>query len=198
VDATLILAQLLAILAFVALALAVLVFVRRAARFLAESRDVGRFRRALAEISGGAVTALEGILSPIDGVRRRTLAADTIIEGLGRAAEDVARYTDEARALRGPDPAPAIREGLVGELERAGRAIQMVEHGCTILSAAKSDLRAPEAQTSIKRGYLNLLHAREAVADEASRARAAAQLVPRRRWRAERPGVQDSGLDARM
>lgn len=183
-DATLILALILAILAFVALALALLVFVRRAARFLAESRDVGRFRRLLAEISGGAVSSLEEILVPIDGVRRRTLAADTIIEGLGQAGEVVARYTDEARALRGPDPAPAIREGLVAELERAGRAIQMVEHGCTILSAARSDLRAPEAQTSIKRGYLNILHARDAILAQAARADEVAVGEP---WRLFQP-----------
>jgi hypothetical protein len=184
VDATLILAQLLAILAFVALVLALLVFVRRAARFLAESRDVGRFRRSLAEIGGGAATSLDEILGPIDGVRRRTVAAEAIIEELGRAGEEVARYTEEARGLRGPDPAPAIREGLVGELERASRAIQMVEHGCTILSVAKSDLRAPEAQTSIKRGYLNVLHARDAILAQAERADEVAVGEP---WRLFQP-----------
>ena len=40
----------------------------------------------------------------------------------------------------------------------------MVEHGATILAPVRRGGRELEAQTSIKRGYLNLLHAREAIA----------------------------------
>jgi hypothetical protein len=183
-DPTLLLAQALAILAFVALVLALLVFIRRATRFLAESRDVGKFRRSLAEISQGAVASLEEVLGPIDRVRRRSVAADTIVDGLGQAGVVLARYADDARQLRGPDPAAAIRDGLVGELERASRAIEMVEHGCSILSAARSDLRAPEGQTSIKRGYLNILHARDAIVANAARADEVAVGEP---WRLFQP-----------
>ena len=39
----------------------------------------------------------------------------------------------------------------------------MVEHGATILASAQPARREIEAQTSIKRGYLNVLHAREAI-----------------------------------
>ena len=63
-----------------------------------------------------------------------------------------------------------IRDDLVAELERAGRALATVEHGATIMSTIRGGARELEAQTSIKRGYLNLLHAREAIAREASRA----------------------------
>ena len=44
----------------------------------------------------------------------------------------------------------------------------MVEHGCTILASPAARQRELEAQTSIKRGYLNLLHAREAIARHAA------------------------------
>lgn len=179
-DVTLVLAQLLAVVAFIALLLAVLVFVRRTVRFLAESRDVGRFRRALGEISGGAVATLEAALGPIDGVRRHTVAAESIVDDLGRAGEALTGYAEQARALRGPNPASAIRDGLMGELERAVRALEMVEHGCTILSAARSEVRAPEGATSIKRGYLNLLHARDAIVAHAARAGEVAVAEP---WR---------------
>jgi hypothetical protein len=183
-ELTLALAQLLAVAAFVALALAVLVFVRRAARFLADSRDVGRFRRSLSEISSGAVTSLDAILGPIDGVRRRTTAADAIVEGLVEAGTSITGYAAEARELRGPDPAPAIRDSLVAELERAERALQMVEHGCAVLSAARTDTRAPEGQTSIKRGYLNILHARDAIIAQAARSSEVAVGEP---WRLFQP-----------
>jgi hypothetical protein len=46
----------------------------------------------------------------------------------------------------------------------------MVEHGAGILAQARRRGRELEAQTSIKRGYLNLLHAREAIARHAARA----------------------------
>ena len=52
---------------------------------------------------------------------------------------------------------------LVPELERAGRALAMVEHGATILAQVRRRGRELEAQTSLKRGYLNLLHAKEAI-----------------------------------
>ncbi len=51
----------------------------------------------------------------------------------------------------------------------------MVEHGATILAQVRRRGRELEAQTAIKRGYLNLLHAREAIAACAQRA---AQLDP--------------------
>jgi hypothetical protein len=46
----------------------------------------------------------------------------------------------------------------------------MVQHGCTILSSGRRSGRDTEAQTAIKRGYLNILHAREAMAEHAARA----------------------------
>ena len=44
----------------------------------------------------------------------------------------------------------------------------MVEHGATILVTVRRGNRELEGQTSIKRGYLNLLHAREAIARHAA------------------------------
>ncbi len=51
----------------------------------------------------------------------------------------------------------------------------MVEHGCAIQASARAGSRELEAQTAIKRGYLNVLHAREAIARHALEA---AALVP--------------------
>jgi hypothetical protein len=55
----------------------------------------------------------------------------------------------------------------VSELERAQRALEMVEHGTSIMINIRRGPRELEAQTAIKRGYLNLIHAREAFARRA-------------------------------
>jgi hypothetical protein len=183
-DLTLLFAQALAILAFIALVLAMFVFVRRGARFVAESRDAERFRRSLGDITKRAAAVLEEIGPPIDGVRRRSVAAETLVDDLARTGDAIAGLAREARLLHGPEPAGAIREALVIELERAGRAIEMVEHGCTILAAARSDTRAPEGQTSIKRGYLNILHARDAILAHGARA---PEVVVGEPWRLFQP-----------
>jgi hypothetical protein len=166
------LAQLLAIAAFVALALAFALFIRRAGRFIAETREIETFRRTAADLTARVDTSLNGVAGRIDGVRRRTLSAQDISENIAAATDAVERYTAEARALPGPPIAAEIRDALVTELERAGRALQMVEHGCTILTSARIGGREIEAQTSIKRGYLNVLHAREAIRHYAGRAAA--------------------------
>jgi C-terminal processing protease CtpA/Prc len=166
------LAQLLAISAFVALALAIAVFLRRAGRLLAQTRDTESFRRTVKDLSIRVESSLDGVCQRIDGVRRHTIPADAIAENLSAATDAVQRYLEEARAMRAPDGAAEIRDGIVGELERAGRALQMVDHGCTILASARPGGRELEAQTAVKRGYLNLLHAREAIARHAVRAAA--------------------------
>jgi len=47
----------------------------------------------------------------------------------------------------------------------------MIEHGRGIQASARSGSREIEAQTAIKRGYLNVLHAREAIAHQAKAAK---------------------------
>jgi hypothetical protein len=46
----------------------------------------------------------------------------------------------------------------------------MVGHGSKILAQARRRGRELEAQTSVKRGYLNLVHAREAIVRHAAAA----------------------------
>ena len=163
------LAQLLAVSAFVALALALAIVLRRAGRLIAQTRDTEGFRRNVKDLAARVETSLDGVSQRIDGVRRHTIGADSIAENLAAATDAVARYVEEAQALNGPPGAADIRDAIVGELQRAGRALEMVDHGCTILASARAGSRELEAQTAVKRGYLNLLHAREAVARHAQR-----------------------------
>jgi hypothetical protein len=55
----------------------------------------------------------------------------------------------------------------------------MIAHGCTLMASASRPNAELEAQTSIKRGYLNLIHAREAMLRLASEAIALATPAPR-------------------
>jgi hypothetical protein len=166
----LLVAEALAVAAFVALALALWIVVRRAGRLIALTRETDAFRRATVDLAGRAEESLAGVSARIDAVRRHSVPADEITDNLSAAAEAVERYLDEARGLRGPRASLEIRDSIVSELERAARALQMTEHGCSILASARAGARELEAQTSVKRGYLNLLHAREAIARHAARA----------------------------
>jgi hypothetical protein len=166
------LAQLLAISAFTALALALALFLRRAGRLITETRDTENFRRSIKDLAARIESSLDGVCRRIDGVRRHAIPAPAIAENIAAAVDAVDRYRTEAQALRAPDGAGEIRDAIIGELERAERALQMVDHGCTILASARPGGRGLEAQTAVKRGYLNLLHAREAVARHAARTEA--------------------------
>jgi hypothetical protein len=161
--------------AFFILAALFLLFVRRAGRLIATTRDVERFRRQVSDLSGRVEKSLAEVSARIDRVRRGQLQAADVGDDLTASLDAVDRYADEGRALRPPPDADRIREGLVAELERARRALEMVEHGCTIQASARAGSRTLEAQTSIKRGYLNVLHAREAIARLALEA---TELVP--------------------
>ena len=173
------LAILLPLAAFLILAMGFAIVLRRAGRIVARTREVENFRSSVRELATRIDQSLEGAAGRIDAVRRQQSPAGTIAATIEAATDAVARYTDEARALHGPPAAESIRDDLVAELERADRALAMVDHGATIMAQTIRRGRELEAQTSIKRGYLNLVHAREAIHACAARAEALdATLAP--------------------
>ena len=158
--------------AFIALAAGLVFVLRGTGRIVARTRELEQFRAGITDLAARVDASLAGAGRQIDAVRRRQVGPDTISDTLAAATDAVERYTNEARALLGPRKAMAIRSDLVGALERAQRALEMVEHGTSIMVNARRGPRELEAQTSIKRGYLNLIHAREAVARHAVEAQA--------------------------
>jgi hypothetical protein len=154
--------------AFVALAVLFALFLRRAGRLVARTRVRQGFRGSVRDLSRRVEISLEGATQRIDAVRRGETGPETISDTLEAASDAVERYVEEARALRPPPDAAHVRDELVYELERAGRAVAMVEHGASILASVRRGGRELEAQTSIKRGYLNLIHAREAIVRHAA------------------------------
>ncbi len=155
---------------FILLALFGLVL-RRAGRFLAATRDVEKFRRQIGDLGGRIETSLGEVCVRVDSLRRGQLDAEAIGDDLTASLDAVERYADEARSLHPPAAGAPMRDEIVSELERARRALEMIEHGRSIQAAARHGSREVEAQTSIKRGYLNVLHAREAIVRQTELAR---------------------------
>jgi hypothetical protein len=176
---------LLPVMAFVALAAGLVVVFRGSGRIAARTRELQQFKSAMRDLTFRVDTLLGAAADQIDAVRHQQAGPDAIGRTVADAAEALERYGDEARDWPGPRKAQAIRDDLVGELERAVRALGMVEHGADMLASARRGSRDLEAQTSIKRGYLNLIHAREAIARHAVRAEDLAVEDPR----GGRPGL---------
>ena len=164
------LADLLPIAAFVALAAGLVVVFRGTARIAARSREINQFRGGVKDLAARVDASIGSAAGQIDAVRHQLAGPELIAQSVVDATEALERFGDEARALAGPRRALAIRDDLLAELDRASRALGMVEHGANILASSRRGSRDLEAQTSIKRGYLNLIHARDAIARQALRA----------------------------
>ena len=116
-----------------------LVVFRRAGRIVARTREVEGFRAAV-ERPRRPASRRRSAASRADrrGPPPRSSPPTALADDPDAPPRDaVDRYVEEATALHGPDQAPTtIRADLVAELERAGRALAMVEHGATILASS--------------------------------------------------------------
>lgn len=148
---------------FAALLVAFAAILRRAARVVADSREEESFRRDGAALTDRAVTAISGAAEVIDRVRRRQDGAETLDEILPATIEVLEAHLADAGRLEAPATLTALGERVADEVGRAARALEMVQHGCALVSATAGRPREMEGETAIKRGYLNLLHAREAL-----------------------------------
>jgi hypothetical protein len=167
-------AQIVALAAFAVVATGVAFLARRTGAVLQRTRVAEGFRGDVADLGRRIEQSLSDASSMIDAVRRHEAEPPTLHPSLDAARDAVARYTQEARDLGGPLAAVAHREALVFELERANRALELVQHGCDLYETGRRNQRGPEVEIAIKRGYLNLIHARESIADHA---RAAVEMA---------------------
>jgi hypothetical protein len=142
---------------------------------------VERFRRQVADLASRVDTSLGELCARVDAVRRGQLAAPALVDDIAASIDAVQKYADEGRALKPPSDGTRIRDDIVAELERAMRALEMIDHGVSIQVSARAGARELEAQTAIKRGYLNVLHAREAIARHTADAAALVPADPSRR-----------------
>ncbi len=175
-------AQGVALVAFVLLAGLVALAARRAGSALNRTRVAESFRSGTADLNRRVGQSLGDIAGSIDPVRRRESEPALIRDQLIAAIDAMQRYGAELQRLDGPSSVSGHRQGMVHELERAERALDLVAHGCELAGSGHRLERGPEADTSIKRGYLNLIHARESFAEHAAAAiRQAEEASPVRR-----------------
>jgi len=160
-------AQVIALVAFLFVAVAVALGARRTGSILSRTREAEGFRGSVADLARRVESSLGDVSVLIDGVRRRDTEPETIRASLAAARDAVDRYGDEARELAAPAIALPHRDAIVYELERAGRALELVNHGCLLYGTGRRLERGTEADTAVKRGYLNLIHARESIAEQA-------------------------------
>lgn len=128
----------------------------------------GKARRATAsteaasEIARRAEATLGNLLTVIDEVRRRKLPPEDALVDLALTQETLRRNALEASALSGGSRSSSLTAALVDDIERAARSVELVAHGVELLVDV-SGVGQGEGETSVKRGYLNLVHAREAI-----------------------------------
>ena len=99
--------------------------------------------------------------------------------------ETLAGLRVEADALAPPAALAPFQARIADEIDRASRAVEVVQHGCALLAATSGRPREMEGETSVKRGYLNLLHAREALVTLGVDLRSG--RVDASRWFSDRP-----------
>jgi hypothetical protein len=136
---------------------------RRMSVLVARTRGLERFQRETAALDGRFAAVSDPLVRALDEARRHAGDPEALREGLPAAQAELAGLVAEVRTLRVPLGMDAIAAVLREELDRAVRAAALVEHGLGSMSTATIG-RDLEAQTSLKRGALNLRHAREAFA----------------------------------
>lgn len=181
-------AQVVALVAFLFIAIIVAVGARRTGSILRRTRQAEGFRGDVADLARRVEASLGDASVVIDRVRRRDAEPESIAASLAAARDAVDRYASEARDLAAPALAIQHRDAIVHELERAGRALELVAHGCVLYGTGRRTERGTEADTAVKRGYLNLIHARESIAEQAKEAILRAEDASPVRWMQRRSG----------
>ncbi|MFI5258145.1 MAG: hypothetical protein ACHQ01_00825 [Candidatus Limnocylindrales bacterium] len=146
---------------FFALGVPIVVLLWRVLIVGGELRRDAQHGRAAVDLARRVDISLGELSEIVDDLRRRKSGPDASAASLKASAEALRRYADEAAAVDGHLPQTGGK-GLRAEIERAQRAVDLIEHGRQLMLDATVE-HIDEGETSVKRGYLNLLHAREAI-----------------------------------
>ena len=145
----------------VVLFLLFLLTLRRLSVLIARTRDLERVQRSVDSIDRRFAIAIGPIVNRLDEIRRRSGDPLLLARELDPARTMLEDLAAETRKLRVPAVLAGQAAVMVHEMDRALRATELVGHGLDALLAARGN-RELEAQTSLKRGALNLPHARDA------------------------------------
>jgi hypothetical protein len=169
------LATILWLVLLVALGVLFLVTLRRMSALIARTRSLERFQRGVDSVERRFAGFALPLVKTLDDTRRSPGDPSALREQVGEAQDVLAVLRAELHGSAVPAGLDPVAAALEGELERASRAASLIEHGLGALEGTSRG-RDLEAQTSLKRGTLNLRHALEAferVARELARLRPA-------------------------
>jgi hypothetical protein len=124
-------------------------------------RRDAQFGRMALDIVHRTDISLHELSVVVDDLRRRKADPIAIESSIHASIDALRRYAQEATVVDKHVTA-AETEGLRPEIERAQRAVELIEHGRRLMLDGTADGLA-EGETSVKRGYLNMLHARDAI-----------------------------------
>ena len=144
------------------LALAAWIVVRRMAALARRTRGLEQFQRDIAEIDVRMAALLGPLVMRLDDLRRLTGDPSAVASDLGPASATLEELAAVARGTRPPAPLAQRAGTVVAELERALRALDLLDHGLRTALEGRRDTGA-EAGVALKRGTLNLRHSRDAV-----------------------------------
>jgi hypothetical protein len=140
-------------------------FVQRASKALAQVRQRAGFHRDATELASKIDATLQQLAGRVDQVRRQQVAPAEVHDELRQGLDTMATYLERARAIKAPAELAGTRSLIAQDIQRGARALEMVLHGVRLWSTVQGRRSELEAQMSIKRGYLNLLHARDDIAE---------------------------------
>lgn len=168
--------EILALVAFVALALALLLVLRGMGQVIAATRADEAFMHSIAEIVGRASNVLRGALEQADAARYRGGPHADLDRAISTSSVQVASLMEELKAMpvprdRGPD-----HDTIARDLGSAFAALGVLEGGSEvdIDDAAEpaepgnaADAGATDRRVAVKRGYLALAHAERSLTEHA-------------------------------
>ncbi len=140
---------------------------RRMTRLAGLTRELVAYQTALDAIALRSAAAVDPVIEHLDEVRRHSGDPVRVAEVVPAAADQVHLAIVDARALRSPATLVDRTAAVVAELERSERALDLIDHGLSGLVGIRGP-RELEIQTTLKRGALNLRHARDAIAGVAA------------------------------
>lgn len=134
---------------------------RRLSTLIGRTRTLERYQKQVAQLAKRLVVTAEPFIVQLDEIRRRSGDPRGLADAMPAAQDALRTIADEGRATKVPTGLARDGAAFLTELERAVRAAELVGHGLDALVADRGG-RDLEAQTSLKRGALNLRHASEA------------------------------------
>jgi hypothetical protein len=147
---------------FVVLAVLFVLTLRRMSVLVGRTHELERYQRLVRSLDKRLAQVADPFVAQLDEIRRRSGDPRTLGSSIAGVQDALREISAEGRAARIPKGLAHEAVAFTVELDRAVRACDLVEHGLDALLADRGG-RDLEAQTSLKRGALNMRHAREAV-----------------------------------